>query len=443
MAVNSGLSNLQVNCLLTCEKYLFAGTYGGIFVSTDDGENWRSINTGLPNRLYPNTKMVWLYVNTVWMSGDKIFIGTEEDGMYLSTNFGETWTPVNLDLKKTRVNSIKGIPSNLFVSTRNGIFRSTDNGETWSGLKKDLSRSVYTSIAPHDSILYTGDNGVHYSSDYGKTWFNINEGLKNTAIDDLSVRADDLIAKVYTQGIFLSTDNGFSWSSISENLQFNEFNSVACDEKKIIVVTTDAMLITSDDGENWSQILINKNTRKVFFIMNKLFASVDNNLLCSSDFGKSWDTLLTRVIVKSIKKSGDDLFLITHKEMLRSTDNGIKWIPVNTDEDCIVSSFVVGDDKYYAVAGKCGVIVSSDNGNSWLAYDNDFKFYGFSNLTTHGKYLFATSERLGVFLSLNEGKDWIPFNFGLKDLWVLSLTVKNNVLYAGTTTGVWAHELNN
>lgn len=439
--VNSGLLNLQVNCMLTYDKYLFAGTYGGIFVSTDDGDNWQTINEGLPNRLYPNIKSVWLYVNTILMSGDKLFIGTEEDGMYSSTDFGETWTPVNLDLKNIRVHSIKGNPSNLIVSTRNGIFHSTNNGETWIAIDKTFIRFTYTSIALHDSILYAGDNGVHYTTDFGKKWFDINNGLKNTAINDISISGDNLIAKVYTQGIFLSTDNGFNWSSISDNLQFNEFNSVACDEKNIIVGTTDEICLSSDRGENWQQILKNKGVRKVFIIGNNLFAYVDNNLMRSTNLGKNWDTCLTRVIVKSIIKSENDLFLVSHNKTLRSTDNGLNWTPVNTGEDCIVSSFVASDDKLYAVAGKCGVIVSYDNGNSWLAYDNDFKYYGFSNLTAYGEYLFATSDKLGVFISLNNGKDWVPFNFGLADLWVLILTIKDNILFAGTTTGVWTHKL--
>ena len=445
LAINSGLSNLQVNCLLHYKNYLFAGTFGGIFVSTDDGDNWQAINEGLPNCLYPNSKSLWLYINTILMSGDKLFIGTEEDGMYSSTNFGETWTPVNIDLKQVRVHSIIGNPSNLIVSTRNGIFRSTNNGETWIALDKSFSRFTYTTIALHDSILYTGDNGVHYTSDYGEKWININEGLRNTAVNDLSLSDGNLVAKVYTQGIFLSTDNGFKWSLISDNLQVNEFSSIACDEKNIIVGTNDEIFLSSDGGENWLQILKNKGVRKVFLIGNNLFAYVDNNLMRSTNLGKDWDTCLTRVIVKSIEKSGNYLFLVSDgkKGTLRSSDNGLSWGSLNIGEDCRIYSLTSKADKLYASAVKCGIMISSDNGETWLSYDNDFKYFGFNNLIAYGDYLFATSEKLGVFISMNDGKDWIPFNFGLADLWVLSLTIKDNILFAGTTNGVWAHKLNN
>ena len=443
-AVNSGITNLQINCLLHYGKYLFAGTYGGIFVSTDNGDNWRSINQGLPNRIYPNTKSLWLYVNTILMSGKKLFIGTEENSIYSSTDFGETWSPVNLELKKVRVHSIKGNPSNLVVSTRNGIYRSTDNGENWTSISNTFSKFNYLSIAIQDSILYTGGNGVCYTTDYGKKWFDINEGLKNTTVNELSMNAGDLIAKVYSQGIFLSTDNGIKWSTISNNLQVSEFGSIACDDKNIIVGTNDEIFLSSDKGENWQPVLKHKEVRKVFLIGNNLFAYVDNNLMRSTDFGKSWDTCLTRLIVKSIERSGNFLFLVDGggKGTFRSPDNGISWTTLNIGEDCHIYSFTTKGGNLFASAGKCGIIMSSDDGDTWFSYDNDFKYYGFNNLIAYGKYLFATSDKLGVFISMNNGKGWIPFNFGLDDLWVLSLTVKDNILYAGTTTGVWAHKLN-
>ena len=444
IAINSGITNMQVSCLLSYEKYLFAGTYGGIFVSVDDGDSWQAINERLPNRLYPNTKSMWLYVNTILMSGEKLFIGTEEDGIYSSTNFGETWIPVNLDLNQVRVHSLIGNPSNLITSTRKGIFRSTDNGESWTKFDETIERFSYASIALYDSILYKGEYGIHYTSDYGKKWFRINEGLKNTSVSELSVSDDDLVANLYTEGIFLSTDNGFKWSSISDNLKVDRINSIASNDKNIIVVANDEIFLSSDKGEHWMQILKNKNVRKVFLIENDLFAYVDLNLMRSTDSGKNWDTCLTRVIVKSVVKSGNFLFLVGdgNKGTLRSTDNGLNWTTLNLEEDCRIYSFATKESNLFAFAVKCGIMMSSDNGDTWITYDNDFKYYGFNSLIVYDEYLFAISDKLGVFISMNNGEDWIPFNFGLKNLWVLSLTIKDNILYAGTTTGVWAHKLN-
>ena len=264
-AVNSGVTNLQINCLLHYGKYLFAGTYGGIFVSTDDGDNWRGINEGLPNRLYPDTKSLWLYINTILMSGEKLFIGTEENGMYSSTDFGETWVPVNLDLKNIRVYSIKGNPLHLFVSTSQGIFRSTDNGEDWIKPEKIFSRFSYTSIAIYDSILYTGNNGVHYSTDNGERWNSINAGLNNTIVNELAVSGKNLIAKIYTEGIFLSSDNGFSWSCINADLPLSEFRTIACDDKNIFVGTTGGIFLSMNYGKSLDPDFGKQKCSKIIF----------------------------------------------------------------------------------------------------------------------------------------------------------------------------------
>jgi hypothetical protein len=47
-AVNSGLTNLSVSAIVLVGNNLFAGTNdGGVFLSTDQGTGWAAVNTGL------------------------------------------------------------------------------------------------------------------------------------------------------------------------------------------------------------------------------------------------------------------------------------------------------------------------------------------------------------------------------------------------------------
>jgi hypothetical protein len=47
-AVNSGLSDTYLNTLAVSGSYLYAGTNGGVSLSTDNGDNWSTVNGGLP-----------------------------------------------------------------------------------------------------------------------------------------------------------------------------------------------------------------------------------------------------------------------------------------------------------------------------------------------------------------------------------------------------------
>jgi ligand-binding sensor domain-containing protein len=99
---------------------IFAGTDGGgIFRSTDDGENWTPVNMGLTNT------SIWSFVVN---SSGHIFAGT--DGRFFrSIDNGTSWTPVNTGLISNRVNTF-AINANgyIFAGTHGGgVFRSVQS----------------------------------------------------------------------------------------------------------------------------------------------------------------------------------------------------------------------------------------------------------------------------------------------------------------------------
>ena len=52
---------------------LFAGTFGGVFLSTDNGASWTAVNNGLP----PYTD-----VNSLAVLGTNLFAGTRGSGVW-------------------------------------------------------------------------------------------------------------------------------------------------------------------------------------------------------------------------------------------------------------------------------------------------------------------------------------------------------------------------
>jgi len=88
---------------------LFAGTsYGGVFLSADNGTSWTEANTGLTGM-----KMVVLSLKA---SGTNLFAGTE-DGLLLTTNNGAMWTDISSGLTNMRIVALAVNDSNLFAGT--------------------------------------------------------------------------------------------------------------------------------------------------------------------------------------------------------------------------------------------------------------------------------------------------------------------------------------
>ena len=91
---------------------LFAGTGGGVYLSTNNGASWTPVNTGLWN----------LGVIALAVSGTNLFAGTDGAGVFLSTNHGANWTNVSTGLTNCSVCSLAVSGTNLFAGTGDGVY---------------------------------------------------------------------------------------------------------------------------------------------------------------------------------------------------------------------------------------------------------------------------------------------------------------------------------
>ncbi len=75
-AVDSGLTTTNVRAIAVSGANLFAGTTGGIFLSTNNGTSWSQITAGLTNT----------NVNAIAASGPNLFAVTFGGGVFVSSN---------------------------------------------------------------------------------------------------------------------------------------------------------------------------------------------------------------------------------------------------------------------------------------------------------------------------------------------------------------------
>ena len=182
---------------------LFAGVYkrfsgsfndnGGVFLSTDNGDSWTNVTTGLTS-----TNVQALAVN-----GTDLFAGTNGTGVFLSTNNGSGWTSVtNAGLKNINAHTFAFSGAYLFAGTDGGGFLSTNNGANWTSSDTGLTHLKIQSLAVSGTNLYAGTNGggVFLSTDNGNSWKAINTGLSILQVYSLAVSGTNLFAGTATGG---------------------------------------------------------------------------------------------------------------------------------------------------------------------------------------------------------------------------------------------------
>ena len=201
-------------------KYLFAGTNNlGIYRSSDDGNNWTQINNGLLN----------LDVRALVTSDSNIFAGTMGGGIFISSNNGNSWIQSNKDLTNTNIISLAKNDNYIFAGTYgSGVFLSTDNGATWFGKNTGLTYTIISSIIFKDTSIFVGtqsssnpNQGGHIFRSYKDVtnWINTSNGLPDKLIMSLTKTETDLFAAINDySSIYKSTDNGENWNIVNNGL---------------------------------------------------------------------------------------------------------------------------------------------------------------------------------------------------------------------------------
>jgi ligand-binding sensor domain-containing protein len=185
------LTNTDVQALAISGTNLFAGSWSGVFLSTNNGTSWTEVNTGLTNT----------YVKALAISGTNLFAGTES-GVFLSTDNGTSWTAANTGLANTRVHAFAILGTNIFAGTDAGVFRSTNNGTSWTAT--NLNNTGVRSFAVSGTNLFAGTwDGVFVSTDMGASWTGVGFGLDPfTEVTSLAVSDSTLFVGAAGKGVW-------------------------------------------------------------------------------------------------------------------------------------------------------------------------------------------------------------------------------------------------
>ena len=174
----------------------------GVYKSTDQGETWSSI--GLENTYHISKVLIHPKNPNIVYAGalGNLWKGSEERGVYKTTNGGKTWKKILfLDDKTGIVDMVMDVnnPEIVYAATYqrmrkvwgfngggagSGIYKTTNGGTKWSKLSQglpsgDLGRIGLAASQNRSNILYatiehSKESGFYRSANGGRSWKKIN-----------------------------------------------------------------------------------------------------------------------------------------------------------------------------------------------------------------------------------------------------------------------------
>lgn len=190
-----GLTNPLGGGILNVGTRLFYVTPTGVFMSTNQGDNWTAAGLTTTD------------VRSITAISDTLFVGTNGAGIYKSVDWGASWYAVNTGLGGSlNFRAIEAQGNTLFAGgpTGTGVYRSTDFGANWTLLAGGLATNSYRGFASNSQLIVAGSwgSGVFYSTDNGDNWTEINTGLTDLTVFDLELNDNYIVAATNTEGVF-------------------------------------------------------------------------------------------------------------------------------------------------------------------------------------------------------------------------------------------------
>ena len=397
--------------------FYMGATGGGVWKSTDAGNNWKNISDGFFGgtigaiAIAPsNESIVYVGEGENSMRGN---VSEGLEGMWKSTDEGRTWK--NMGLKEGRhiVRLIvhpknpdiiwAAVMGHLFGPNENrGVYKSIDGGATW---KKVLYVNAQTGASDlvmdpsNADVLYAGTwqlmrtpyslesggegSGLYKSTDGGETWTSIktNKGFPKgvwgiTGIAVAKSNPDKLYAIIENAngGLYVSENAGKTWElTCSDNnirqraWYYTKVFVDPMDENKVYCPNVNFM-VSSDGGKTFQTGRTPHGDHHDLWIDPKnpkrMIVADDGGAQVSLDGAKNWSTVMNQPTVQVYRLSTDNHF--PYRVLGAQQDNSAFRILSST-----YGSYIGENDFDVTAGGESGYIVA-DPLNSDVVYGGSY-----------------------------------------------------------------------
>lgn len=227
----------------------------------------------------------------------------------------------------------------------------------------------------HTGILEPPNEYIYASRDHGDSWTVVENFLHFWALH----RQEENLFGAYDYGIFRSTNNGIIWEGVKKSpdgiIAFATLGSsiYAVGQNK----GADRIYRSSDNGETWPEI--NTFSAGSIYCMavsdsSLLVGTITGKVLRSNDSGSSWSD-----VSSGLPHKGITCLVTTSQGVFAGSDSGIYVMKKGSQlwrkcNDVPVFTLYTINDNIFA--GTRGVLLSSNNGESWTEVNTGFPTFG-------------------------------------------------------------------
>ncbi|TAK96334.1 hypothetical protein EPO05_02090 [Patescibacteria group bacterium] len=250
----------------------------GILRTDDGGSSWNPAASSEANKNVLLVDTLALEIDPV---NGAVFVGTEKDGLFRSTDKGESWTRLGLSVTKVYGVSVNRqgngtIYASGVLNGRGKIFKSTNDGQEWKEIYTEpADGTVFTALRAgrNDSQLVlagTAQGMIIKSTDGGQTWKNIIKAdgpVISIAFDTTNPKI--AYVALFDEGVLVTEDAGETFQDVTDAMDEADlgsavFNLVADDRESgaFYVGLQDGLVKATERGKKFVKLNTFESTNK-------------------------------------------------------------------------------------------------------------------------------------------------------------------------------------
>lgn len=448
-------------------EIIYAGTWHLPWKTEDGGKNWHSIRRGVVD----DSDVFSVIVDPV---NPAVVYASACSGIYKSESAGELFHKIQgipSSARRTRVLQMDPIHHEIvYAGTTEGLWKTVDAGVTWKRITAGNIIVNDVLVDPRDGsrvLLATDRSGVLVSEDAGGSFAASNHGFVHRQVATVLMDRNDssvLYAGVLNDkefgGVFTSRDGGQNWTQLSAGLEGRDIFVLRQAEDGSVIAGTNRGIFQlasggtqwqplnvlevekrgrgarrSNEPEVWVRVQFNGRVNALQLGTAKWYAATSDGLLTSTDQGRTWRMGYTAQRKDLITVTAADKIVVAvgRRNLLVSINDGESWLaPALADFISTVNAAAVDDTGTIWVATREGAFRSTDVGDSWQ-YVGGLPLSNIISLeydAENHRLLAAGAASTSIFESSDGGRNWRRTDSG----WVLrDLRAIHGKLVAATT----------
>lgn len=396
------------------------------------------------------------------------------DGVYKSTNGGQTWVNRSVGLETGFIYELAIDPSNtqhiLASDYEHGLKQTINGGDTWTAVTGITPGSVIYSIdfnPQNSSIVYVGlrepsiyvngvavawPGGVFKSTDGGSTWVRKDSDLPSNPyrdyVYDLAIdpnQPNTIYAAMHRTGVYKTTNGGESWVEKNNTMIDGDVRSVQVtpDSSRVYIGFWDGygLSYSTNGGDSWTSVSWTNNANlnvweaqvdphhpsRVYLSTSTGIYRCENPSSTSScdvfAHGGRFTFDLTLDVHGPVNSAGYTKVMYTglqHFAVFKSTDAGQSFKPSYKDIRANIINAILVDpsnpDIQYVSSEARGLFKTVDNGTTWSSLHDALPIEYINDLALRQlqpNVIFAGTKYNGIAYSNNYGQNWLSGNSGL------------------------------